>query len=874
MSAILPVASQSLDEFRKERESAFEAFRQAQAEQSLRMQKEYDLWVRQQDEEFRKYLEQRWRDFEKFRSQVHPLDDPKPGTIPEYNPLSEKGPEVLVEQVLDRSSPFPDIQGTDFHLSLPPVRKSEDTIQHPLNVSFTFYGRAISLLTDSSLLIPVSGDVSEKAIAAYWGTASEANYSGLVGTLIGLKEEMGLNDYGYFLLVQDLAESVYSSNSPGQVLLTWHVMNRSGYEVKVGRQGSSLLLLLPSPNYLYGKDYITMDGMRYWVMGNAGEGTIAAYERNTTPGGSLVRFSIPRAMSITGRTLVRPITVKIGGYNLNLNLKYDPGLVDFFRDYPVVDMEVYFNASLSQPAKESLIEGLRPVVAGMTGYEAANFLLRFVQTGFQYATDQEQFGKEKPMFCEEILFYPFSDCEDRSVIFAQLVRELLGIDVVGLVYSNHMATAVRLSPEDGEGQIEINGSRYTIADPTYIGAPLGELLPSVREERPSDVITRDPIGGWKEKQTAIWQSANDIGIHAAGVDQNILALPGGESFVVVGYQDEELHSGSSAYDDIYERKAVAACFDLAGNLLWKRLIPAGLSSCGISIINSDGADFYLAGVYSEQRKIAGEENTRQAKEGVFVARLTSNGDILWKASANFDTSLYRSDLPFTFECREGGSEATLSQSPYYADFNQYGFSRSNSGRLFFTGITSLKTTLVARAPVPLEQQAHFNLAELIKRVNDEFIRANTDPGIAGIFATTEIVKEHHIEIKGSDIQSALDKYNPTFRARNKELYQALGDIVFVKNNKGMINIRTRDGNRVLIYKMKIRDNSSLSISPMKNGDLLIEVLEGIDVGGGIRWANLTRIKLLRKSGDIVFEYIWQTVVEGQERYNMRRDILN
>ena len=48
--------------------------------------------------------------------------------------------------------------------------------------------------------------------------------------------------------------------------------------------------------------------------------------------------------------------------------------------------------------------------------ETLNQLLLWVQTGFRYQTDGEQFGYEKPFFIEETLYYPACDCE--TVLFS------------------------------------------------------------------------------------------------------------------------------------------------------------------------------------------------------------------------------------------------------------------------------------------------------------------------------------------------------------------------------------------------------------------------------------------------------------------------
>ena len=60
-----------------------------------------------------------------------------------------------------------------------------------------------------------------------------------------------------------------------------------------------------------------------------------------------------------------------------------------------------------------------------------------------------------------------------------MVRDLLGLDVILVFYPGHLATAVAFNkPVEGD-YINLNGKRYTICDPTYIGAPVGETMPDM-----------------------------------------------------------------------------------------------------------------------------------------------------------------------------------------------------------------------------------------------------------------------------------------------------------------------------------------------------------------------------------------------------------
>jgi hypothetical protein len=138
-----------------------------------------------------------------------------------------------------------------------------------------------------------------------------------------------------------------------------------------------------------------------------------------------------------------------------------------------------------------LINGLKLIVADKPETEAANMLLRFVQTAFDYQTDQQQFGIEKPMFIEESLYYPYCDCEDRSILYSYLVEEILGLDVIALDYPGHIAPAVAFSEPVSGDAVYHRGRRYVICDPTYINANIGMSMPMYKGETPGVIEIKD-----------------------------------------------------------------------------------------------------------------------------------------------------------------------------------------------------------------------------------------------------------------------------------------------------------------------------------------------------------------------------------------------
>ena len=127
-----------------------------------------------------------------------------------------------------------------------------------------------------------------------------------------------------------------------------------------------------------------------------------------------------------------------------------------------------------------MIREIEPKIRGLTEVEAVNFLLRLTQKSFEYKRDPEQFGYEKVLFPEETLYYPYSDCEDRAIFFSYLIKHLTPLKIVGIKYSNHLATAVAFSTPIQGDSFNYNGKRYTITDPTYINANVGMTMPQYR----------------------------------------------------------------------------------------------------------------------------------------------------------------------------------------------------------------------------------------------------------------------------------------------------------------------------------------------------------------------------------------------------------
>ena len=162
--------------------------------------------------------------------------------------------------------------------------------------------------------------------------------------------------------------------------------------------------------------------------------------------------------------------------------------MDFFDTYPpscindnfMTRWAMYANTPLEKGIKDQLYPQMKAKLNGMSECDAVQQLLWWVQTGFEYEYDEVVWGHDRAFFGEESIFYPYCDCEDRSILLSHLVRDLLGLKVILVYYPGHLAMAVNFKEDVPGDYIMHNGMKFVVCDPTYIGSNVGESMPSMK----------------------------------------------------------------------------------------------------------------------------------------------------------------------------------------------------------------------------------------------------------------------------------------------------------------------------------------------------------------------------------------------------------
>jgi len=357
--------------------------------------------------------------------------------------------------------------------------------------TFDFFGRETTIYADKKLAKRLGSKYNGKTISQGWSDLSLSEYEPVLEQLAAISKDYNLGDWGQVQLAFKFSKALHPNSINNQSFTSWFLLVKQDYQARLAYNSQGVYLLVPAEQSLYEVTFFTFGGKRFYAVSPDGKardlGRVFTYDGEYPRAVEPVDMKDPLAFDNERHYKQRDFSFTFERKQYNLSLNVNPSRVNYLASYPQMDIDQYFISPVDTVTANDALDHFRPMVEGKSELEAVNLLLRFVQTSFEYQTDDQQFGYENYLFAEETLTMPASDCEDRSVLFAWLVRELLGLEVVGLDYPGHIAAAVAFSKPVPGDSIAWNGKRFTITDPTYINANAGMTMPEVASHTPKVV---------------------------------------------------------------------------------------------------------------------------------------------------------------------------------------------------------------------------------------------------------------------------------------------------------------------------------------------------------------------------------------------------
>ena len=452
-------------------QDAYDQFKQQAKEK-------YENYRDEANKKYADFVRQAWEEHKVMPAIPKPKEEEVPPVvIPEEDlqkPI-ESTPIEIEEEVIE----VPTIEPQP--LPVEPI-KEQPTISED-KVIFTLYGTTMQVRFDKKLAFNLNG-CTPNTVADGWERLSKKDYNNLIRDCLELRITQQLNDWAYLKMLDKMAQACMGSGDAATLLMAY-VYCQSGYRMRLGMEGNKLRMLYASKHDIYDTMYFDIDGEGFYLYGAEAERMSiceAAFPQEKS-----MSLWISQAMKLAERrSNVRTLTSERYP-DMKLQVSVNRNLIDFMNEYPtsmigdnfMTRWAMYANTPLEDRLKGDILPVLKEKLQGLSQKEAVERLLNWVQTAFVYEYDDKVWGGDRAFFAEESLYYPYCDCEDRSILFTHLVRDLLGLKCILIYYPGHLASAVKFTENVQGDYIQLNGNRFVICDPTYIGAPIGYTMPSM-----------------------------------------------------------------------------------------------------------------------------------------------------------------------------------------------------------------------------------------------------------------------------------------------------------------------------------------------------------------------------------------------------------
>lgn len=430
------------------------------------------------------FLDGVWKEYDSFRG-VERSSVPKPEIQPLFDSSSSREPSdiVLPEPVSVTPEPkTPAAPPAATHEPEPPATVAVS----PATISIDYHGLDLSMPAPAFRLGQALRD--DRAYASAWrALSSEPAVKDVVLALRRKAGELGLNDYLTYDLVSHWVDGAFSdSDETARISLVHYILANMGYDIRLARtQAGDPLLLIPFNQKIYARRYMNIDGRRYYIFTGKSDPDL--------DGMGIYTCSIPSQVD-AGRPLdltVRPLNIPYKPHKFDVAFggvtitgEVNANLFPILYKYPQMPTADFALSVVDPDVRKSIVEQIRSQVDTSDPRKAADKILKFVQSGFEYATDGEFHGFEKPYFFEEMLYYDKCDCEDRAVFYTYLLWNVLGLESQLLCYPGHESASVRLDDDKPGDSYNYKGARFYISDPTYIGASTGMCMPTFVSVKP------------------------------------------------------------------------------------------------------------------------------------------------------------------------------------------------------------------------------------------------------------------------------------------------------------------------------------------------------------------------------------------------------
>lgn len=365
----------------------------------------------------------------------------------------------------------------------------------PQQADVAFYNEHMVVSYRPELLANGPLALTEVGISHHYAAVTEGDWLPLHLQLEAERQRLRLNDWLYFKLVHETVGSIAGfAHANERRVLELHLLTLAGYDTRLCYDGDAISVYVHTNDALYEVPMIREGDRRYVNLTAAlyphrrRRRDLRMHPLRPLPGGTGFDFALDELPRLAPNVSERVFRFRYGDEHLTVHGLSDRTIAAWMSEYPFFEEGRYMSTPLSPATGERLLGELRGLLRDRSERESLELLAAFTRSAFVYKEDKVSFGFSKPMIADEVLYYPVSDCEDRSALYFTLVRELLDLPVLAIAYDDHLSIAVGSRELEGWPFVH-EGRRYYVCDPTgpagtwNVGAP-----PNGYTARPFEVV--------------------------------------------------------------------------------------------------------------------------------------------------------------------------------------------------------------------------------------------------------------------------------------------------------------------------------------------------------------------------------------------------
>jgi len=370
--------------------------------------------------------------------------------------------------------------------TLLPTTQLADARSSKLTTELNFFGAPVWLPYPSELVhvadgaAPARPSIGERM--AYWTTLHQRlqamdNTDALSHPFALAADSLKLDGLGMAMLTDTFCRKVLPHDAFARTAVQHYLLHTLGYDVLIlwnekqagvfGKANANVFQVpvLKRGNALFEsltnrEQPMAMRGQYEWAL-PAGKAA----------GKGFAPLLLPRLPEPEG--VLRVFRFSFNGQALAVRTTTTPNLHRYLLQTPQMEPNALFlRPEMEGRASHEVAENLRNLADSLMLDTPAtlNLMLAFVQS-LPYRRDEVALGRERSFYPDQTLTAPYSDCEDRTLLYAYLCKEVLGIRSVALFYPDHANVALAFAGGNIEAvSVWFKGSRYLVCEPTGVGA--------------------------------------------------------------------------------------------------------------------------------------------------------------------------------------------------------------------------------------------------------------------------------------------------------------------------------------------------------------------------------------------------------------------